>query len=226
MSRNFSPGLQHQLAADMVELGFLRLRQRHVGVAVVGAGVHPARIEPQARRNRRTRRSGTGPAARPCAANGPPRFGAAQHLRPPAGVAAHRRARQQARRHRHEVAHAAFQLDPAFDEILGHAADLARRHRGQARPVLERQRDGRRRRSHALAGGQLHAPPAPAGRPAATRSCEEVCPCANSYHSRRSQSTDVRVGRFRSRTIELIRMAPAGRCPVDTDLFRLKLFSE
>ena len=43
-------GLEHQLAADVIELGFLGLRQRHRGVAqvaVISARIHPARVQPQ-----------------------------------------------------------------------------------------------------------------------------------------------------------------------------------
>ncbi|MNR28626.1 hypothetical protein D3C85_1459570 [compost metagenome] len=39
-------GTQLQLAADMVELGFLGLGQIHVRLAVVGTGIDAARIEP------------------------------------------------------------------------------------------------------------------------------------------------------------------------------------
>ena len=47
MSRKRSPRAQHQLAADVVELGFLRLRQRHAGVAEIGARIDAPRIEPE-----------------------------------------------------------------------------------------------------------------------------------------------------------------------------------
>ena len=65
-------GLEHQLAADVVELGFLRLRQRHRRCRGSRRrnrrGADPA----TAHRNRRTRRSGTGSAARPSAAYATP----------------------------------------------------------------------------------------------------------------------------------------------------------
>jgi hypothetical protein len=39
--------LQHQLGADVLELGGLRLRDRHRRIAEVGARVDPARVEPE-----------------------------------------------------------------------------------------------------------------------------------------------------------------------------------
>ncbi|MCY1303542.1 hypothetical protein D9M70_532540 [compost metagenome] len=38
---------QAQFAADVVQLGLLGLGQRHAGLAEVGAGVHPARVQPK-----------------------------------------------------------------------------------------------------------------------------------------------------------------------------------
>jgi hypothetical protein len=83
------------------------------------------------------------------------RLGAPQHVRPAPCVTVYRGAGQQTRGHRHQVAHAAFELHPAFDEIFGKPAYLPRRHRRQARPVLEGQRHRRRRRAYPLALWQL-----------------------------------------------------------------------
>ena len=39
--------LKTQLAADQIQLGLLRARQRHGGVAKIGTRIHPARVQPK-----------------------------------------------------------------------------------------------------------------------------------------------------------------------------------
>ena len=63
------PALQHQLAADVVELGLLRLRQRHVGRRGSRRTNTRGADRATARRSRPRRRSGTRSAPRPCSAN-------------------------------------------------------------------------------------------------------------------------------------------------------------
>ena len=39
-------GFQVELAADVIQFGFLRLRQIHMGIPVIRAGIHAARVLP------------------------------------------------------------------------------------------------------------------------------------------------------------------------------------
>ena len=139
---------QHQLAADMVELGLLRLRQRHAGVAVVGARVDAPRRRATEHRNRPTRRSETAPGARRPPRCGGPRLGVAQQLAPPRRTRAARRrvGRGSSAPRRHDVAHVAVDLEAPLDVVTAPAGPPGRRRGAPAAPVRARSASPRRRR--------------------------------------------------------------------------------
>ena len=164
---------QHQLAADVVELGLLRLRQRHVGVAVVGARVHPPRVEPQRIEVVRhvvvelhLPRVGVGAVVAH-------RLGGAaadsrhhEHASAGRGVA-----RDQLRGHGHHVAHAAVDVEASFDVVVRQPADLAGGEVGQRRQLVQRSASPRRRR-------------APKRRPPGSTTAAPVCRLENLRSSR------------------------------------------
>ena len=152
--------LQHQLPADVLDLRFLGLRQRHAGVAEIGAGVDPLRIEPegvelvgdvvveldlarvglglvQGARAREVQELAQPPDR--CRADG-------------AGIG--RVARHQLAADGHQVAHAALDLQAAFDVVFADLADLAGDDMAQWNEVLQPHRDGGAGGADALAAGQ------------------------------------------------------------------------
>ena len=149
---------QHELAADVVELGLLRLRQRQPGGAEVGARVHALRVEPQ-----RVERIGhvvvelhllgvqvrlvarLGERERAALAPPVPRCGAGHA----GGVVADHLGGNV-----HEVAHAAGDVEPALDIVASDAADLAGGDVGERAQVVQVQRDRRIALAHPRATGQ------------------------------------------------------------------------
>lgn len=149
-------GPQVELAADVVQLRFLGLGQRHLRIAEIGAGIDTPRIQPQAVEvvgdvvveldlpgiaRQRVRGHGAH---------------AGHGVDPPVGSATHRVGLQQAGRGRHHVAHAAFDLHQPFDDRAAQGADLSCGQAGHGRQALEMQDHLGIRRPGALPGRQDH----------------------------------------------------------------------
>ena len=155
--------LQHQLAADVLQLGFLRRGQVHAGVAVIGAGIDPLRVEPEGVEvvgdvvvELDLLGVDLGPV---------PRLGARQvdELLQPADRRRHRHhvdlgriAGHQLGGQRHHVAHAAVDVDAALDVVLADLADPPGHQVGDGREVVHPHGDGGILRADASASGQHH----------------------------------------------------------------------
>jgi len=134
--------LQPQLAADMVELGFLGLSQRHLRFAVIGTRIHPARIQPEGI-------EGIGQVivefdlSRIAVHRVPPhRHQPAYQFRQPTTTGGlNRGTRQQCSSHGHDVTHAPVNIKPAFDVILPQHPDLAGSQTGERFEIMQPQTD-------------------------------------------------------------------------------------
>ncbi|MNS61036.1 hypothetical protein D3C72_940520 [compost metagenome] len=121
--------LQAQLAADQIELGLLGLRHIEIGLRVIRTRVDTARIEPQrielvgdvVMKLDLLRILGQGVQGR--------RARARQQAAPPRRARRHRVRWHQCHCCRHDIAHAAVDLDIAFDDIGAYDPDIARRQR-------------------------------------------------------------------------------------------------
>ena len=117
--------LELELFADVIELGLLRLRQAHALLFVVSAGIDAARVQPQ-----RVEIVGEivmklnllGIAGQRVHGQRP---GLGDRLPQPGGRMTDRITAQQPGRCRHDVAGAALDLHPAFDDGRTNRADLA-----------------------------------------------------------------------------------------------------
>ena len=143
-------------------------RQVHAGVAVVGAGVDPQRVEPE-----RVEVVGDvvveldlpgvdlGPVARLRARPARTAGAASRQRRRRRPSTCGRVAGHQLGGERHQVAHAAVDVDPAFDVVLADLADLAGHEVGERRQLVQPQRHGGVAASRCA--GRRAAPPPAAG---------------------------------------------------------------
>ncbi len=150
---------QHQLAADVLQLGLLGLRQRHVRAAVVGAGIDPARVQPQRVEVVRHVVVELHLARVDLGAMALERLAAVHQLAPPGQrprrlVRARRVVANQPRRHIDDLAHRALDVDAAFDIVLCQSAHLPGRHMGQRQQAGQAQRHRRNVRPDASSTGQ------------------------------------------------------------------------
>ncbi|CFU00904.1 Uncharacterised protein [Bordetella pertussis] len=143
----------------MVQLGFLGLRQRHVGRAVIGAGIDPARIQPQGIEIVREVVVELDLARIALDRVAPHRGDLAHQLGQPAAARrVDRRTGQQRRGGRHHITHAALDIDAALDVVLAQHADGALGQVGQRGLVPRHEAHARlgTAQDRAIGQGQLH----------------------------------------------------------------------